>query len=319
MIELPAIKDSDEEYAEIEKRIAELFKKEIFAPILKQLGISSMVLKNSLFDLVSAIQSGRIVFYRGRFTGRFSAKVSKELANLGAKWDRKQGSWKISLSSLPPDVRIAIQASEEGFNKSIAKIQQNLQKISPKDIADKIQVQDLFDRAIWKMDKKLTENIKKITVVPEMTSHRVEKISMDYENNMKLWIEKWTEEEIIDLRQRIQKSALEGVRYEAMTNLIRTRYDVSYNKAKFLARQETHLFMSTIREARYEEAGIYEYRWQCVAGSPKHPVRPMHKALEGKIFRWDSPPITSPDGRRNNPGQDFNCRCAARPIVRKAK
>ena len=52
-----------------------------------------------------------------------------------------------------------------------------------------------------------------------------------------------------------------------------------------------------------------------VVGSPNHPVREMHKALAGKVFSWDDPPITNEKGDRNNPGQDYGCRCYARPIV----
>jgi SPP1 gp7 family putative phage head morphogenesis protein len=94
---------------------------------------------------------------------------------------------------------------------------------------------------------------------------------------------------------------------------------VSANKAKFLARQETSLMTTKLKETRYREAGVNEYKWKTVAGSKLHPVRPSHKILEGRIFRWDDPPITTPPGeavRRNNPGQDYNCRCFAQPIVR---
>lgn len=101
--------------------------------------------------------------------------------------------------------------------------------------------------------------------------------------------------------------------------MIQDSYDVSANKAKLLALQETSLLMGKFKQVRYADSGVQEYRWGCVAGTKNHPVPPWHKALEGKIFRWDGPPITSKLGEpvhRSNSGEDFNCRCFARPIVR---
>jgi SPP1 gp7 family putative phage head morphogenesis protein len=100
--------------------------------------------------------------------------------------------------------------------------------------------------------------------------------------------------------------------------MIRESFGVTEKKAKFLARQETGLLMAKFKESRYTESGIHQYKWRCSAGSAKHPVRPSHKVLDGRVFRWDTPPITTaPDEpqRRNNPGEDFNCRCVAIPIV----
>ena len=41
----------------------------------------------------------------------------------------------------------------------------------------------------------------------------------------------------------------------------------------------------------------------------------MHKDLDGKIFEFANPPITNEKGDRNNPGEDWQCRCEAIPIV----
>jgi SPP1 gp7 family putative phage head morphogenesis protein len=38
-------------------------------------------------------------------------------------------------------------------------------------------------------------------------------------------------------------------------------------------------------------------------------VRKMHRALDGRTFSWNDPPITNPQGEANHPGQDYNCRC----------
>ena len=60
---------------------------------------------------------------------------------------------------------------------------------------------------------------------------------------------------------------------------------------------------------RYKSVGVQKYRWS-TAGDNR--VRPEHKALNGKIFDWDNPPLST-GGK--HPGEDFGCRCIAIPIV----
>jgi len=152
-----------------------------------------------------------------------------------------------------------------------------------------------------------------------LTAQERAKIAGDWANNMDLYIQKFTEEQIKKLRKDIQQQVFKGNRRETMVKKIQDSYKVTANKAKFLARQETSLLMAKFKESRYTSAGVTHYKWRCVAGSKLHPVRPSHKRLDGKTFTWQDPPITTEADepvRRNNPGQDYNCRCTAIPIVR---
>lgn len=91
------------------------------------------------------------------------------------------------------------------------------------------------------------------------------------------------------------------------------QYGASKAKAKFLARQETSLLMSKYQEERFKDLGITHYKW---SGADDQRERPDHKLLNGKIFRFDDPPVTNRStGAKNNPGEDFNCRCIAIAIV----
>ena len=103
-------------------------------------------------------------------------------------------------------------------------------------------------------------------------------------------------------------------------------FGVSQRKAKFVGVQETGLLMAKFKEVRYKDAGIKKFIWTCVKGTPAHPVRHEHKILDGKIFVWDNPRELGKNGRPNpsglhkpgenkNPGEDYNCRCYAKPIV----
>lgn len=316
MKELKPIKETPEDFEQIKLRIERLFREELYWPILALMNQSSNVIKNSVEDLLSAIGSGRIYFYRGQFKGRFNSTVSRQLKKIGAKWDQKQGSFKISLSSLSNEMRLSITMSEDRFLRTTEKISKRLEDMLPEEFADKLNVQDLFDSALFRTNKQFEKTIKGLIVSPKLTTEERAKIAERYSENMKLYIRDFAKEEISELRQKISRSAVSGRRFESMISEIKRSYGVTQNKAKFLARQETNLMLTNFKQARYESAGVNEYKWCTVVGSEGHEVRPYHKKLEGKVFRWDTPPIVNAKGDRCNPGQDFNCRCFARPIVK---
>lgn len=315
-LELPPIRETPEDFDRLEVELRELFRKEIYLPLLKELNLKPATVQNALDDLVKAISSGRITFYRGNFKGRFSATTSRELKKLGATWDRKQGQWKVPLSQLPVDVRTAIGASSSRFDQMAHAIDQKLQKMLPGEIADKLKTERFFDATIFKTNKKIEDQLRGITVAPQLTDNARARIAREYTENLKLYVKKFTEEETLKLREQVRKSAFAGNRYENLVEMLQKSYAVSINKAKFLARQETSLLMSKFKESRYRDAGSQQYRWRCVVGSPKHPVRPYHKRLDGTLQDWSSPPIIDEQGHRKHPGEDYNCRCVARPILK---
>lgn len=315
-VHLEPIKETDEDYEKFEKVILDLFREEIYYPLLKELNMPKSSIQNSTDDLIEAIRSGRINYYRGQFKGRFNAAVSRELKKIGATWDRTQGSWKIPQSALSIEVRNAIGQSLHKFEKAMRSIDARLGKILPAEIAEKLKIEKLFDSSLWRLDQKIQKSLKGITVTPEFTKDQREKISKEYTENMQLYIKEFTEKEITRLRETVQKSSLKGIRYENIVKQIEKSYGVSANKAKFLARQETSIFMAKVKETRYLDAGVNEYIWGCVAGSPNHPVRPMHLKLKGTRQRFDQPPIVNEKGDRKNPTEDYGCRCFAIPVVK---
>lgn len=328
IIKVKPLKDSDKDFETIEKKLRELWKRELYLPIIKEFGAKSNALHNSRDDLLNAIKYGRIQFYRGTFSGRFNANISKELKALGASWERKTGTWKLSQSSLPLEVRNAISSSESHFQTKIESIDRRLAQIVPEEIADHLKFEKHFDSILWKVDKEFHQNLKHLTIAPQLTKSQRIRIATEWQNNMKLQVTGWTQKEIVKLRKDIRESVYAGNRHEAAIKIIRASHDVSINKAKFLARQETRLLLTKFKQTRYEAAGVHEYEW----GISNHPIQPLgapyvrgevrhdHGVLNGKIFRWDNPPVTDhKTGRRNNPGQDYNCRCFATPIVRVIK
>lgn len=324
-VELSPLQDNDKDYEAIEKQLKSIFKREIYLPLLKILGISQITLQNVGDSLLTAIKSGRIQFYRGSFSGRFNSSISRELKELGAWWDRKTRTWKITQSSLPIEVKNAISQSEAHFDQKLSAIDRSLAKKLPEEIADQVKLTEHFDKTLWKVNKDFHQTLRGITVAPQLTPARVKRLSEEYTSNMKLWIKDWSEEAIEKLRKDMQASVFAGNRRDVAQKMVVESYGTSVNKAKFLARQETRLLVTKFKQTRYEEAGVKKYRWG-ISHNPIQPkgapyrkgeVRHDHGILAGKIFDWSNPPVTdSRTGARNNPGQDYNCRCFAIPIVK---
>lgn len=318
---LKRISDDPRDAERLEAKILELFRLEIFSPllILLQLPDSTLVENAKHTPLMESLRLGRVAFNRGVFSGKFDAATSKELKALGATWDRKTAAWRLPLAKVPDEIQQAIAVSEARFVAKLEQLDRILLQKLPAEIADHLDATKVFDITLWKTDRAMAKSLKSIAVPPDLTPERRERIAAEWHDNLALPIKDFAEKEIQALRDLVQKHTFSGGRYEELTDRIKKQYGVTARKAKFLARQETSLLVTKFKETRYTDAGVTEYRWVCVKGSPAHPVRPSHKALDGKIFRWDHPPITTaPDEppRRNNPGQDFNCRCTAIPLVR---
>jgi len=318
--DLKPIRLRPEYFDGLEAHLIKVFRDEIYLPILKEIQGKNR-LHNSYEDLIDAIASGKIQYIQGHFEGRLNAKISKELRKLGAQWDRKQGWWKIPPRDLSNDMRSAIGTSYSKFQQMGARVDKKLDSLLPDEIVGKMKLEKFFDVTLYKVNKDFEDNIKNITVAPSFTPEQRARIAAEYSNNMKLSIKKWTEDNIKKLRGQVQAHVLEGLRYESLVKTIQDSYAVSQNKAKFLARQETSLLMVKFKEIRYQSAGVMQYKWRCVVGSPNHPVRPDHQrlndeSLAGKTFLWSDPPVDGPNGQRHNPGGNYNCRCEAIPVVK---
>lgn len=289
-------------------------------PLLRDVGVGDkgLVANAKESAVARALSDGEIAFSNGVFSGKFSAAISKELRKLGGRWVTTDNTWRLPEASLTQDIRLAISTSEARFQERVTTINKKLVQFLPEKIADNLELGDIFSALIWKTDRNISKTLSGISVLPELSAEGRKRLAAEWSANMNFWITDFTQKEIKRLRQEIIDATYSGKRYDKIVEIIHKSYGVTYGKAKFLARQETSLLVTKLKEVRYTESGIQEYKWGCVAGSKNHPVRPAHKRLEGKVFRWDTPPITSePDEpvRRNNPGQDFNCRCFARPIV----
>ncbi len=117
-----------------------------------------------------------------------------------------------------------------------------------------------------------------------------------------------------DMRQIVRDGFVEGKSTTRIMREIQDKYNVEKNHARLLARDQTGKLNAKVTEAQQRDAGIEEYIW-CDCGDSR--VRDSHKALNGKRFRWDNPPVVDiKNGRRCHPGEDYQCRCRAKTVFK---
>lgn len=122
----------------------------------------------------------------------------------------------------------------------------------------------------------------------------------------------------LDAAKRVHELTLRGLETSTLGDEIRKAIlasgDVAASRATLIARTEVARTASLLTQARAEFVGSTHYIWRTSGDTD---VRPGHRAMNGKVFRWDDPPEVEENGRvmRHHPGQIWNCRCFPEPII----
>jgi len=115
--------------------------------------------------------------------------------------------------------------------------------------------------------------------------------------------------QVLDLVTRAVSS---GMRAQTLRGQIQERFRVSRSRAELIARDQILKANSQLTQIRHREAGISEYIW--ITSSDER-VRDMHSDLSGTHHSWTDPPVTNEQGDTNHPGEDYQCRCTASPVL----
>ncbi len=141
------------------------------------------------------------------------------------------------------------------------------------------------------------------------------------------YLEKWVNENVGLIKtipeetlDRMQEIVYDGFTHgkttKQMVKEIQRAYGVSRRRAELIARDQTAKLNGQIQQAQQMDAGITEYIWSDCRDVR---VRDSHRKLNGNRFRWDDPPVVDEkSGRRCHPGQDYQCRCIARPVFKRS-
>ncbi len=113
------------------------------------------------------------------------------------------------------------------------------------------------------------------------------------------------------VRDEIVTITMGGYRSETLSRILKEKYNLPDNIATPLARHASSYLMSKYKQFKYEQMGIYRYKW-----SHGHNGRNgcQHGFLSGKIFEYKNPPVVDTENTRANPGEVVPCTCVAIPL-----
>ena len=83
------------------------------------------------------------------------------------------------------------------------------------------------------------------------------------------------------------------------------RFGITERRARFIARDQVGKLTASLSKARQQNIGVDGYIWDDSGDSN---VRKSHAKKNGKRIDWNKPPSDT-----GHAGEDFNCRCVARP------
>ena len=315
--QLQPIKDNPELIEELEAQIDVILYDILFAPLIKSIKENKRIFFNERDNsaIIKAIKSGQIRYGNNIFTGQFNATTAKEFKKLGIKYNKRIKGYTKEMNNLPISIQVAIAQREDSYKQMARQLVATVDKINLNiDEATKnINFDDTLEKVYSDINKQFKKTVTdKIGLSINFTADQIRILSQEYTNNLKLYITEFTQKETLLLRQKAEDIVLSGTRAKDFTKIIEERFAVSTKKAKFLAKQEISLLTSKYKQVKYESVGVSKYKWSI----SNVRTRPDHKALNGKVFSFDDPPISNTStGARNNPGEDFGCNCQAIPII----
>lgn len=312
MISLKPVEENRTQEEIIFRKIHEYFDDLLFA-FLEE--VIKEPLENAT-DINWYLRRGYLIYEKGYFIPRrkLPNKISRDLEKLGAKWSKSKKAYFLKPQKVPVDISQTIAQVNIHNQDKVERIEKYLQGVEENLPVIKLD----FDKEVVKigtlLDKQLKESLGRINIIPaNMTDFQKTEIAQKYTNNLNYYIKKWTGKEIVKLREDIQQYIMQGYRASSLEELVQKHKGISARKAKFLARQETKLLVAQYRENRFKEYGVTQYRWQTILDGRE---RDLHRDLNGQRFFWTEPPIIDArTGERGNPGQAYNCRCKAIPVV----
>lgn len=313
---LKPIKDKTEYSRIITRKLDGFFFYTLFEPIIKIVKSIGEIHNAKEDALIKALRNGEIQYINGKFYGKFNAEISRILIKMGAKFNKVTKTYDIARSMLSMEVLSAIATGAvlaETVRKQLLDFLDsfNIEMYMP----DLKKILDVpLDEIVEDLDEQQEHSIKEaMKIVPEFNEANREFLKQNYIENVEYSVKNFTEKQVDKLREMVEYNAYYG--YSKNNNLIdriQREFDITRNRAKFIANQETSLLTAKLNEMRLKEVGITHYKW---SSSHDERVRDTHKDLDGKIFSFDDPPIVNKKGDRKNPGEDFGCRCRAIGVV----
>lgn len=296
-----------------------------YKPILEILKPNYVVNDNNA--VFEALKSGVLYYQNGAFyskSGRFANKIALELEKIGARYSKYGRCYRIAQEKLPNNLLWLIETTNARTYSSVLAAKKIMDETigNLDSIIKNLKLVDIAEEMILNVEKRVNDNLKanKIeTIAPKMTDFRAREFAKNYIDNLEYYIKKWQPEEIIKMREVVGQMAIEGKSRLTIQEYIQNQFKVSQRKAKFLTRNESSIAVTEYLSAKYQEEGFQEFKWITNLDGRE---RELHKQLNGKIFRFDDPPIIYINEKRGTiqkglPGETYNCRCTFVPVLSK--
>lgn len=109
----------------------------------------------------------------------------------------------------------------------------------------------------------------------------------------------------------VQRGLAQGKQAKDIASEIQDTFGITRRRAEFIARDQVAKLNGNLTQLRQQELGVKKYIWRSMHDNR---VRPDHQEFDGNTYAWGDPPVNS-NGDAYNPGQDYNCRCVAEPVL----
>ena len=144
----------------------------------------------------------------------------------------------------------------------------------------------------------------------EVKSDKIQALLKDIEAQTEFYVRKLPLDAVEKIKEYSTDAVLRGERFETVIDKIMEIPGMNYRHAKLVARTEGAIAASKITMARAQAIGCTKFIWRAVLDNR---TRPSHRAMNGKVCEFNNPPIV--EGQPLIPGQIYNCRCHAEPII----
>jgi hypothetical protein len=177
-------------------------------------------------------------------------------------------------------------------------------------------------RAARKIAGEQARYVQRVARIPISNVAPTETLRAWRQKNLDL-IKSLNESDIDRAGQIVHEIHARGGRWEDAAKELTETLKVSDRRAKLIARDQIGKLNSDLQQHSQQSAGITRYRWStsrdyAVRGRPGgeyEKSKENHWELEGTEHDWSNPPKIPGIAERAHPGQRYNCRCVAVPIV----
>jgi SPP1 gp7 family putative phage head morphogenesis protein len=122
-----------------------------------------------------------------------------------------------------------------------------------------------------------------------------------------------------EVQAQVMNAITTGSGLNKLVPYLTKRYHGDVRRAQLTALDQVRKVSESVSATRLQALGVEEYVWVAVGGE-RYPRELHHRHLNGRVFRYDKPPIIQrAEGNqpevRGKPGDLIGCRCRARPVL----